>query len=475
MKRFYQSISLLLILLLTLGCFVGCGGGKSETTDETTIEPAASEELNLGTYRLSVFDGTSVAEYAELMEISYEEARNSFVITLMKDGKANLYTDGESSDLTWKLDGEKFQIGEGGEYFEGTLKNGVITLDFGTLEIVYTKDENEAPPAATDAPVSTDAPAAGYDWWDGDWYGWWGISDAEGRFAEYNDSFLDAFAEIRVDGDVGTVKLWHCYGSRESRIAEAEIEFVDGAGENGYFYTSGGTFFPDGEIEIDGDTVTPMELVYYDWVVDPADSSVSQFEDMIEIMGYYTDPENEENTFTYYVYLKPWGETWEDVRDGDTTDCIYDDMMPYFYDDWYLPLLELGYTDGIVDYSEGETIIENGTYAPGYQPPDTTDEPAATDAPAALDPAERFDGTGEVEMDVLEQGLAWCKEETGYKTTYDEVAAQFGVHGKREMSEFYENMVYYTWSNGDAYVKVGFTINDDGSETWNVTQYDGFN
>ena len=470
MKRFYQCISVLLVLLLTLGCLAGCGGDAG----------GDAADANLGMYRFSEMDGMSVAEYASLLGISYEEARGTYTVTLLSGGKAKLTSDDEVTEGTWKLDGEKFTLGEAGAAYEGTLKDGVMSISIGGVEFVFTKDEKETPPANTDepantdAPVSTDAPAAGYDWWDGDWYGWWAIKDGTGEFEGYNDSFLDAFAEIRVDGDVGTVKLWHCYGSRESRIAEAEIEFVDGEGENGYFYTSGGTFFPDGEIESGGEAVTPMELVYYDWVVDPADSSVSHFEDMIEIMGYYTDPDNEENTFTYYVYLKPWGETWEDVRDGDTSDCLYDDMMPYFYDDWYLPLLELGYTDGIVDFDEGVTYIENGTYAPGYQPPDTTDEPVATDAPAALDPAARFDGTGEVDMATLEKGLAWCKEETGYKTTYDEVAAQFGVHGRRELSEFYEDMVYYTWSCGDSYVKVAFKINDDGSETWNNTQYDGF-
>lgn len=465
-----KLLSLLLALLLVCSLFAGCG--------EKSVGPTDAADPNLGTYRLSVFDGTPVAEYAELMDLSYEEARNSFTVTLKEGGKANLFSDGESTDLTWKLDGEKFSIGEGDEFFEGTLKDGVITLDLGVVVITYTKDEKETTPTGTDTPVNTDAPAAGYDWWNRDWYGWWVIVDAEGDFADYDDLFLDAYAEIRVDGDTGTVKLWHCFGGRNSRIAEAEIEFVDGEGENGYFYTSGGTLFPDGEMSLGGDRVTPMELVYYDWVVDPADSSVSHFEDMIEIMGYYTDPENEENAFTYYVYLKPWGETWEDVRSGDTSDCIYDDMMPYYYDDWYLPLLELGYTDAIVDYADGYDLIDNEVYAPGYQPPAGTDAPddPIPDAPtAALDPADRFDGTGEVDMDTLERGLAWCKAETGYKTTYAEVAAQFGVHGKREMSEFYDDVVYYTWWCGDAYVKVGFTINDDGSETWNNTQYDGFN
>lgn len=463
MKRAYQSISVLLALLLIVGCLAGCG--------EKAQEPTAADP-NLGVYRFSDMDGTSVAEYAALMEISYEEARDSFTVTLLEGGKAKMTSDGEVTDGTWKLNGEKFTLGEDGGAYEGTLREGVMTIDIGGLSFTFTKDEAETPPVTMggDEPVRPDAPAAGYDWWEGDWYGWWAIRNAEGAFEDYGGIFLDAYAEIRVDGDEGTVKLWHNFGSRDCRIAEAEIEFVEGEGEHGYFYTSGGTLFPDGEMSIGGDAVTPMDLIYYDWVVDPADSTVSHFEDMIEIKGCYTDPDNEADTFDYCVYLRPWGETWEDVRDGDTSECLYADMMPAYYDDWYLPLLELGYTT-IVDYDEGWTLIENGVRADGSV---VADDPTDPPAPAALDPEDRFDGAGEVDRDTLERGLAWCKEETGYKTTYDEVAAQFGVHGKREMSEFYDDMVYYTWSCGDAYVKVAFKINDDGSETWNNTMYDGF-
>ncbi|MBQ6431838.1 MAG: hypothetical protein IJJ99_08190 [Oscillospiraceae bacterium] len=468
MKRVYQSISVLLALLLALSCLAACGGDDAQ-------------DPNLGKYLLSEFDGMPVAEYAELMDMSYEEARNSITVTLLAGGKAEMTSDGEVTKGTWKLDGEKFSLGEEGAAYEGTLKDGVMTLRIGAAEFTFTRDGKDAPAnggatedtAATEGTEATEDTGAlsAYDWWDGDWYGWWVVYEAEGAFADYEDLFLDAFAEIRVDGSVGTVKLWHCFGDRACRIAEAEIEFVDGEGENGYFYTSGGALFPDGLMSVGGDAVTPMDLVYYDWVVDPADSSVSHFEDMIEIKGYYTDPENEENKFTYYAYLRPWGETWEDVRTGDTTDCIYDDMMPYYYDDWYLPLLELGYTSSIVDFDEGKSFIENGIRADGSV---VSDDPTEPPAPAALDPAGRFDGTGEVDMDTLTRGLEWCKEKTGYKTTYDEVAAQFGVHGRRELSEYYDDMVYYIWSCGDAYVKVGFTINADGSETWNVTQYDGF-
>ena len=51
----------------------------------------------------------------------------------------------------------------------------------------------------------------------------------------------------------------------------------------------------------------------------------------------YVDPENEENGAYIYFVLRPWGMDWEDVRNADTADMLYADMMPVEYEDWYLP------------------------------------------------------------------------------------------------------------------------------------------
>ena len=36
---------------------------------------------------------------------------------------------------------------------------------------------------------------------------------------------------------------------------------------------------------------------------------------------------------------------WEDVRALDTTDLPYNNMMPGYYDSWYLPLIKDGVTE----------------------------------------------------------------------------------------------------------------------------------
>ena len=49
------------------------------------------------------------------------------------------------------------------------------------------------------------------------------------------------------------------------------------------------------------------------------------------------DPENEENSAYIYFVLRPWGMEWEDVRNADTDGMLYADMMPQYYESWYLP------------------------------------------------------------------------------------------------------------------------------------------
>lgn len=305
-----------------------------------------------------------------------------------------------------------------------------------------------------------------YSWWEGDWYGWWSTYTGEGIYEEFGKQGYawDAYATIDVDGENGKLTLWYADNYKDEPLIEAEVVFYEGETDRGCMMLVDGTFFPAGNWNQRQIEVNPMHLNNGEWTVEPADSSVSHFENMIEIIGTYRDPENEEDAFEYHIFLRPWGMDWADVENGDTSGCIYSDMMPVYYQDWYLPLLELGYTEAPNSLEDGWELIEN-------------DVPAGSGASAAagsLDPAGKDDATGEVDMVTLERGLDWCKNETSYSTTYEEVAAQFGVHGKRELSEFFEDTVFYTWSCGEAYVKVAFKINADGTETWNNTQYDGF-
>ena len=82
-----------------------------------------------------------------------------------------------------------------------------------------------------------------------------------------------------------------------------------------------------GTVMSEGGWFTDIPLEHADWIVDPG---LLDYEDMIHISGFY---ENGDDEFTYDIYLRPWGTYWDDVAEED---------LPYYYYDWYLPMIEAG-------------------------------------------------------------------------------------------------------------------------------------
>lgn len=88
-----------------------------------------------------------------------------------------------------------------------------------------------------------------------------------------------------------------------------------------------------------------------------------------------------------------------------------------------------------------------------------------------MDPAAKEGADGIVPLQKLKDLLDWCKKETDYNTTYDEVAAQFGVHGKLTGDD--GDYRYYRWlADDDNYIQITFSVKD-GQEYWNITQWRG--
>ena len=76
---------------------------------------------------------------------------------------------------------------------------------------------------------------------------------------------------------------------------------------------------------------------------DPGVSEVHTFDHMICISGRAEDENG--GWVRFRLYLRPWGTDWEDVRTGDTSCCLYRNMLPPDYDSWYAPLLARGVAD----------------------------------------------------------------------------------------------------------------------------------
>ena len=129
MKKSIKLISLLMTLMLVLA-LAACGGSSGG---------AAADDPNLGLYKMSSLMGFSLEEYAEMLEITEEEAADSMTLELKADGKADMTIDGDVQTLDWSVEGDAITLTDGEESLEGTLADGTITLDIEGMEIVFTK------------------------------------------------------------------------------------------------------------------------------------------------------------------------------------------------------------------------------------------------------------------------------------------------------------------------------------------------
>ena len=122
-----------------------------------------------------------------------------------------------------------------------------------------------------------------------------------------------------------------------------------------------------------------------------------------------------------------------------------------------------------------ELAVING-YGPGDYPEAAESAGGVSASAAEVDLGEKEGADGHVELAVLKEVLPWMKTETDYGMPYEEIAAKFGVHGK--YVDTFENngekFVRYRWSaDDDNRITITFYANPDGSETWNLTAWDG--
>ncbi len=221
------------------------------------------------------------------------------------------------------------------------------------------EEEPEEEPEVEDDPYVEDDPAMDAGFWAGQWYGWWCIKDATGEYETFNGIAWDLYAEIEDYGDgTGYLTMWDTETSREVPLVRGYVNYEEGFGCEPALVSDYCTFYDGGEWLPQVVSVNSMD--FDNWYVDPAVSTVSHFDNMVEIVSYYEDPNNSDNFFAYYMYLRPWGTMWDDVAEGDTSGCLYSDMMPILYGDWYVPLLDMGVDTLPGSIAEGFEIIEHG-------------------------------------------------------------------------------------------------------------------
>lgn len=323
-----KGLAMLLALVMLLG-LTACGekAGEKAPEEKPTLVGRWEYSVMEAAY---VFHGDGTGAYVYYgVEMPFTYTDEGTAVTIQ-------FTNSDFPEShNYTIQGKKLTItdsfGEPVEYVRGAY-----TAPVGTQ--TKTTQPEETQPEVTQ-PEQTQAQFTAQWWWEGQWYGWWAMDNARGIYAPLEDTAWDAYGVIEAEDDAGRILIWDSVCNETGTLVNCEVRYRGGKGQYGALDTASGRFFDSDSWGSDPAMGKTMALDEDDWHVDPADSTVSQFENMLEIKGHYTDPENSENAFDYVIYLRPWGTRWEDVREGNVTGCIYDDMMPPQYDSWYLPLL----------------------------------------------------------------------------------------------------------------------------------------
>ena len=273
-------LSALLLLLLAAVTFSACGN-EADTSGLS------------GMWRLySVDDGVVTAPESILHQ-------NMLHMRLDPDGSGMLYGGDKEGRISWHYEQGELSVQTGTTWLVGYADESGLSLH----EVNSDTYLHFCPEYPDEQRAETETALT--DMFIGDWYGWWKIDESNGTMPI---SWYDCCANIAEQED-GTLlmTLWDEDGSRDE--AMSVISFTpmeDGTLQslNGYFLYS----------EVDRGALTlkkPSPAIY-----------------IAEI-----EHQNDREQFRASIYLRPWGDKWDDAPD---------EQKPFYYEDWYLPLLKKG-------------------------------------------------------------------------------------------------------------------------------------
>ena len=151
-------------------------------------------------------------------------------------------------------------------------------------------------------------PDEAYDFWNGDWFGWWEITDPQGDWAQLGDLKMALMGEIKIAGNGrGVLMLWDDTAPRDDAMSEINVTVDNSQGSHGTAVSGEGYFLTSDVLE-------------GDWVIDPDKSG---YDGMIRIEGTCT--EDGSKAFDYHVNLMKWGSDWNIVEEKDLPPLL----------DWY--------------------------------------------------------------------------------------------------------------------------------------------
>ena len=153
-------------------------------------------------------------------------------------------------------------------------------------------------------------------YWAGDYYGWWVVDNVITGNPDAEGNWWDCCMTLDIASDgTGYITIWDEDYGKDDPIAEVSVSVSvhDGVAR---IVSESGQFM--------GMPVNHADWLFY--------SDSTGYDDTL---GFFAVYEDSEMKIENYFFLRRWGTIWNDVSEND---------MPYYYEDWYLPLIEAGVT-----------------------------------------------------------------------------------------------------------------------------------
>jgi len=123
-----KSLKLFLAIFIVMIALTGCGS-KKEEKENNKVD-------------LSAYAGTYVGEYTKLVGSDLKETDKEFSLVLNADGTGQHNRNDYSFNVTWSVDGDKFEMKETfvGDpiIYTGTIKDGKLDIFNGDKEDIWT-------------------------------------------------------------------------------------------------------------------------------------------------------------------------------------------------------------------------------------------------------------------------------------------------------------------------------------------------
>ena len=325
-------------VLLTFEKEDGSTDGSGSIADKLAGEGTETEAAPAGP--LGVYEGTTY-EYSGQSFNMTDIYNGLCTIELLEGGKCVFTLGGEVMDSTWTLDGEDFVLTNATVESPGTLKDGVITINFMNMGMMmsFTQTGSVQGGDSTDAEadVTETFPDAFIADYQGDWHGMATVYEGTGAFEDEVDMEMEIIARLVF---------------REDGTCEPYLACAFGGEDNNFknlsaaYYVDGDQMFLFGEF-VNGELVAPSTLFVQDGAL---------------YVDVFVEDEKG-NTMNLYACLRRLDASWD--YDNDWLN-LSEDAVKFYKGKSFMEIAELFQLDldEIPELDGGSSYIPAVTEAP---------------------------------------------------------------------------------------------------------------